>query len=98
MTIQYFGKPPVLDVNRMLEDAARIDNETRRSKQKHVSQTRPVSRGSVKGGKRGTICYFDEETFEQIRARAEKERTSFGEQVRLLVEWGLEDAADALLR
>lgn len=32
---------------------------------------------------------FDEETFATIRARAAKERTSFAEQVRLLVEWGL---------
>ena len=35
--------------------------------------------------------YFDDETFEQIRARALKEDTSIGAQVRLLVEWGLMD-------
>lgn len=51
--------------------------------------------GSVAPGKRHQrriIVGFDDETFEQIRARAKAEQTSFGEQVRLLVEWGLEDA------
>ncbi|KKN17941.1 hypothetical protein LCGC14_0960870 [marine sediment metagenome] len=33
---------------------------------------------------------FDPETFEEIRRRAIKEGTSFAEQVRILVEWGLE--------
>lgn len=60
----------------------------------YPTQTREVSKGSVKGGKRGTVVYFDEETFEEIRQRAEKQQTSFGEQVRLLVEWGLMDAAE----
>lgn len=38
------------------------------------------------------VCAFDEETFAQIRGRAVKEQTSFAEQVRQLVEWGLEEA------
>jgi hypothetical protein len=38
---------------------------------------------------------FDEETFETIRRRAVAQGTSFSEQVRLLVEWGLEVDADA---
>ncbi|OWJ67423.1 hypothetical protein [Inquilinus limosus] len=37
------------------------------------------------------VVSFDRDTFEQIRQRAERERTSFAEQVRTLVEWGLED-------
>lgn len=35
------------------------------------------------------VC-FDDETFETIRQRAMAAETSFAEQVRLLVEWGLE--------
>jgi hypothetical protein len=33
---------------------------------------------------------FDEDTFETIRAMAAQGGVSFGEQVRTLVEWGLE--------
>lgn len=36
------------------------------------------------------VCQFDEETFEQIKAMARKKGTSIAEQIRLLVEWGLE--------
>jgi hypothetical protein len=36
---------------------------------------------------------FDDLTFETIRERAKTEKTSFAEQVRTLVEWGLESAA-----
>jgi hypothetical protein len=39
--------------------------------------------------RRIVIC-FDDETFETIRQRAIGAETSFAEQVRLLVEWGLE--------
>lgn len=39
------------------------------------------------------VCAFDEETFAQIRGRAVKEQTSFAEQVRQLVEWGLEEVS-----
>lgn len=35
------------------------------------------------------IC-FDQEQFDEIKERAVKEKTSFADQVRLLVEWGLE--------
>jgi hypothetical protein len=35
------------------------------------------------------VIRLDEDTHEEIRARAKKEGTSFAEQVRLLVEWGL---------
>lgn len=39
--------------------------------------------------KRSTIA-FDDETHEQIRARAEQAGVSFSEKARELVEWGLE--------
>lgn len=35
-------------------------------------------------------CRFDEDTFKQISERAQQNGTSFSEQVRILVEWGLE--------
>lgn len=36
------------------------------------------------------VVRFDRETFDQIRGRAVAQHTSFAEQVRQLVEWGLE--------
>ena len=41
-------------------------------------------------GMRQMSVQFDEETYQVIYARAVAAGTSFGEQVRLLVEWGLE--------
>jgi len=38
---------------------------------------------------RRIMVAFDEETFADIRARALSAQSSFAEQVRLLVEWGL---------
>jgi hypothetical protein len=38
------------------------------------------------------VVRLDDEMFEEVRQRAEREKTSFGEQVRILVEWGLEAA------
>lgn len=58
------------------------------------TQKRPIARGCRHKGRLGFICYFDDDTAEQIRARAIGYGTSFAEQVRLLVEWGLEDAKD----
>lgn len=59
------------------------------------TQKREVARGCRHSPNRvGFVCYFDDETADAIRARAIAKQTSFGEQVRLLVEWGLE-AADA---
>jgi hypothetical protein len=52
-----------------------------------------VSRGGDgrdHGDLRRIVVAFPEETFADVRARAEKEGTSFAEQVRTLVEWGLE--------
>jgi hypothetical protein len=38
------------------------------------------------------VVRVEDELFAEIRARAEQARTSFGEQVRILLEWGLEAA------
>lgn len=44
-------------------------------------------------GRRLRCCVaFDSDQFEEIREQAVEDRTSFAEQVRLLVEWGLESA------
>lgn len=40
------------------------------------------------------VCAFDQDTFREIRERALAQGTSFAEQVRLLVEWGLMDAEE----
>lgn len=40
------------------------------------------------------VVRFDRKTFDQIRARAVKQSTSFSEQCRLLIEWGLEAVAE----
>ena len=42
------------------------------------------------GEVRRIVIVFPDEMFLKIRARAVEEQTSFAEQVRLLVEWGLE--------
>ena len=41
-------------------------------------------------GRRRTMIAFDDDQFEEIRQRAVWGKTSFAEQVRILVEWGLE--------
>lgn len=52
-------------------------------------------RGLRKGGVMRIVVCFDDETFDQIRARAVRKNTSFAEQVRQLVEFGLIDAESA---
>lgn len=52
-------------------------------KQRYVSKGRKRTNGLMNN------IIFDEDTFNEIRKMAIKKRTSFGEQVRLLVEWGL---------
>ena len=60
---------------------------------------RPTARTPGRGVRREgqnalqIVVRFDDETFAQIRRRAVREGTSFGEQVRRLVEWGLEAEA-----
>jgi hypothetical protein len=50
-------------------------------------------RGTHKRNGRMITVQFDHDTFNQLRNRAIAEKTSFSEQVRLLVEWGLESVA-----
>lgn len=44
----------------------------------------------MKGNHVKVVCAFDPETFQEIRQAAVKNQTSVAEQVRKLVEWGLE--------
>jgi hypothetical protein len=53
---------------------------------------RPAGRGvELPSGERQIICAFDCDTFEEVRALALAAKISFRAQVRLLVEFGLED-------
>lgn len=50
-----------------------------------------IARGVVRTpGRRRVVVQFDEASFAEIRGLAKAERTSFAEQIRTLVEWGLE--------
>jgi len=53
---------------------------------------RQAARGvATPAGEVQVVCAFDPETFAEIREMAVRTRTSFRAQVRLLVEFGLED-------
>ena len=54
--------------------------------------TRRAARGvkRTEGSGLRVVITFDPETFEQVRNRADRLETSFAEQIRTLVEWGLE--------
>jgi hypothetical protein len=63
---------------------------------KQQTQKRIVARGTQDPrfpGRLQVVVSFDHDDFEVIRQRAIAQNTSFAEQVRILVEWGLE--ADA---
>lgn len=47
--------------------------------------------GSRRGTRKGIVIWFDDETFDQIRAIAVRKQTTFSAIVRELVEFGLED-------
>lgn len=49
-----------------------------------------VAKGQLVKGLMKVTIRLDEETFEELRKRALKNCTTFAEQVRLFVEWGLE--------
>jgi len=57
---------------------------------------RHVAKGVVNtnGSLIGTCCSFDPDTHEEIRQLAIKNGVSFAEQVRCLVEWGLQEQTD----
>jgi len=62
------------------------------AKPRHPTQKRHVALGVEKRrGYRRIVIEFDDEMFWHIRALAEKEGTSFAEQVRTLCEWGLQE-------
>lgn len=50
--------------------------------------------GKIYKGKRRIITAFDDTTFDEIRSMAIAANCSFAEQVRTLVEWGLESAKE----
>lgn len=58
-----------------------------------TSRCKNAAVGLRKGAMVRVVVSFDEETFDQIRSRALAEHSSFAEQVRVLVEFGLEDVA-----
>lgn len=57
---------------------------------------RPIARGiPLPSGELQIICAFDEDTFAEVRNLAERANISFRAQIRLLVEFGLEDVKAA---
>lgn len=48
------------------------------------------AKGVLRAGHRRLVVAFDDEQFDRLRQRAQRENTSVAEQVRLLVEWGFE--------
>lgn len=59
----------------------------------HHTQKGPVARGVIdprRPDQAQIVVRVDHETFAEVRAIAIAEGTSFGEQVRTLIEWGLE--------
>lgn len=62
-----------------------------------TTQTRPVAQGVVDPRRpdyKQIVVRMDHETFDDLRARAIRERTSLSEQVRTMIEWGLESARE----
>ncbi len=58
-------------------------------------QGKHVAKGAIRNsGLITSTIHLDPEVFAEVRERAIREGTSFGEQVRLLVEWGLEQAEE----
>lgn len=51
---------------------------------------RPIANGLRRGVMSRIVVSFDDETFEVVKSQALANNRSFAEQVRLLVEWGLE--------
>lgn len=51
-----------------------------------------VARGHIHKGRSRVVIAFDDEMFTKVQKLAQCEGTSFAEQVRCLVEWGLEEA------
>lgn len=58
---------------------------------RHAMRMKNPGKGHRKGTRVKVVCTFDDETFDQIRALAVKEKTGLTEQIRTLVEFGLMD-------
>lgn len=48
------------------------------------------AKGCPEGYMIKTVCLFDDETHAEVRTMAERKNTSFAEQVRILVDMGIE--------
>lgn len=56
--------------------------------------TRQRARGVKMGNKRQIVVRLDDDTFDEVLALAEHSNTSVAEQVRVLIEFGLEDVKE----
>lgn len=65
-------------------------------------QTQPMAKVAGKGKKsyhmRAIYCHFPQEMFDTIRKMAVENNSSFSEQVRTIIEWGLETIDDERCR
>lgn len=57
----------------------------------------PACGVAIAGTRRQLVIKCDADQFNEIRERAVREKTSMAEQIRLLLEWGLEAANDGLI-
>jgi hypothetical protein len=55
-----------------------------------IPQPAGPAKGVLRSGRRQLVVRLDDDQFEEVRSRAERCGTSVAEQVRLLIEWGLE--------
>lgn len=55
-----------------------------------IPHPRPAKGVSIPGGRRQLVIKLDQETFDQVRNLAAREKVSVSHQLRLLIEWGLE--------
>jgi hypothetical protein len=72
-----------------------VKNEKPRRRCERIAKPVKVARGSRKGELIQTMVSFDIETFTEIRDRAITQNMTFVDQLRLLVEWGLENETEA---
>lgn len=55
-----------------------------------VQRRHKAARGFARKDRRRIVVDFDQDTFDEVSRMAVKNKISFGEAVRQLVEWGLE--------
>ncbi len=60
------------------------------SKHSYKSHPMPTMNGTKHGTMRSIYCAFPPEMFDTIQQMAKKDGVSFAEQVRTIIEWGLE--------